>query len=341
MARSPFSIREFKGLDNKHDPKTLVEIEKKQAAAYATAATNVDFDVNFGVTRRRGWSLELPGICHSLWTSPDKAYTLVVKDGVLGLLDTSLNFTALQAASDRFFAYTDTGAGIYMSDGQSIYRLDTSGPSLDVMSRAGTYDPSTRVVDADEDEVIYDHPLPGTVLQWMFGRLWVANEYGVFYSRAYRPDQFNLANDYLDLRNITMIAPVDDGYYLGTQELVYFVAGTNPKMPTPTAVVCDIGAIPRSAAVLPASQFKEGAEGDVVVWESIRGKLLGRNSGAVEFMIDEHVAYPTADYAATLLREMNGEVHHIAALANKNTEGSNMRATDIAVAEVRRNGILI
>lgn len=346
MAREPFTIRKFKGLDNRNPVETLATFgtrsESKLGETFLPTIINADIDSDFGVTRRRGWQLQSSGLFHSLWTSPDRSLTFVVKDGQVGVLDTDLVFTGLLPAAEDFFSYADTGAGVYFSDGH-LMAVYVDGVAT-VLSRAGTYDPTSRVVDPAEDGVVYDATPAGSIIVWAFGRLWVVTDLGIFYSRGYHPDQFNLADDYLNLPDVTMLAATATGYYIGTSEAVYYVSGANPKMPSLTKPVCDFGAFPRSAAVLPASQFGGANDNkdDVVVWESPRGKVLGKNEGAVELMTNEHVSYPSyAEYAATFLREVDGEVHHVASLAQPSTDGSNMRATDTAVAEIRRNGVII
>lgn len=341
MARQPFSIREFRGLDNRNAPETLVEFDRRVGTAFATIASNVDFDTTFGVYRRQGWSLSDAGEFHSLWTNPAGDITFCVKDSEVGILSESLAFSGLLPASEKFFTYADTGAGIYFSDGQrmAVYSEGT----VTVLAQAGTYDfASGNALDLADDLTAFDSPPPGSLVMWMFGRLWVATEEGVFFSRGHRPDQFNLADDYLDMPGVVMLAPTASGYYLGTRDQVFYIAGKNPKEPIPTKPVTDFGVFPRSFAVLPAKQFGEGGEGDVVVWESPKGKILGADGGNISLLTDTRIAYPEyAEYAATLLREVNGQIHHVAALAQPSTDGSNMRTTDIAVAEIRRNGIII
>jgi hypothetical protein len=340
MARKPFSIHKFKGLDNRNAPESIITVDRDKVESFASIAMNVDFDSAFGAARRKGWALSVAGDFHSLWANPDKTLVFVAKDSQVGLLDAELTFTPLLTSGIEFFSYADTGAGVYFSNGRYVASY-AEGVATE-LSHIGGYDFQTSVVDPTDDATAYDATPPGTLLSWMFGRLWVVIEEGAYFSRGFRPDQFNLADDYIALPNIKMVMPTHSGYFIGTDSEVFYINGKNPKQPNPTNKVCDFGVVPRSAALLPASQFGgDLGAGDVVVWESPRGKVIGTDGGAILLPTDEHIAYPSAEYAATLLREINGEVHHVAALAQPSTDGSNMRATDIAVAEVVRNGITI
>lgn len=334
--RGNYPVKEFQGIDNLRDPKELAEVSEAMTRTFLSAAFNVDITRNLKLRRRRGWSMKKSGSFHSLQT--EGGINFCVKDNQFGVLDGSLGFTALAPASDFQFSCVDTGAGVYCSDNRHMYRYLEG--SLVELARAGTYD--FNQTSLEDDEQFYDSPPPGKILTWMFGRLWVVTDDYICYSRSYRPDQVNIFNDIIELPGVTMLRPATNGYYIGTEDVVYYISGGNPKVPSLTTTVSSSGCIFGTAKTLPYKLFGDGSKtGECVVWESKHGKMLGSPDGAVTALTIDHVVYNNAQSGASFLRELNGDIHHISTLSNQDPSGQNFRATDIATAEIRRNGIII
>lgn len=335
-----FKIKEFTGLDNKSDPRDLITEGENSATTFLSTAENIDFTKNNKLRLRPGWELKSSGDYHSAWQSNDLSKSFIVKDGQLGLISNELIHTPLLDVSGRQICYADTTSAIFMSDGQSMWRYLNG--SINEISSFGTYDTPFTHVDPTSDNELYDSPPAGTVLSYIFGRLWVANEFGVFYSRSYKPEQFIMSEDFIDLQNVTMMIPVTNGYYIGTEDLVYFFSGGNPKKPTVVDIVSNSGPIKGTGIVLSAKLFSfDDKSGLVAIWESDQGKMLGSKNGVVTPLTYDRVAASMAEKGASFLRELNGETHHISSLANPNSDASNFRTSDTAVGEVIRNGITI
>jgi hypothetical protein len=335
MARrsKTYNINEFYGLDNKHSPESLYNANHTKT--YLAAAKNVDITSSNQVRRRDGFTLKDAGEYHSLWASFDLA--LAVKNNALVKISDDLDITTL---TDSTFAssplsYADTGAVVYVSDGKAIGKTD--GETFEVLAGAGTYDLTDRSLSPANDGEIYDKPVPGYPIAWMFGRLWCATKDAVFYSRAYEPERFNLMDNYLDMPDVTMLGCVDDGYYIGTSERVYFVEGGNPNTPTRVNAVCPYGAIKGTCISIDASQlYDETLTGKALAFESKRGKVIALNGGRILEPSAKHVSPDPSDIGSMFLREYNGESQLVSSLANKDGQGSSMRATDYAEAEIIR-----
>lgn len=332
-----FKIKAFLGLDNRSDPASLAELSGEQGTTLLSTATDIDITRDGKIRRRKGWSLESSGDYHSLWQN--SSVTFVVKNQVLGTLDSSLSFTPLVAASERPFVYADTGPEVYLSDNQSVYRWDGELTRLD---QEGRYDFARSDLDLADDATRYNSPPPGHVYTWMFGRLWVGTATAIFYSRAYRPGQFDLTKDFLEIPEATLIQPTEDGYYLGTQTDVLYVSGGDPKKPSQTITASPYPAILGTAAIVERNLFDPSVKtGKAVIWDSLGGKMLGLPGGNVEALTFKRHALGDISGGAAFLRESNGNTHHVSALKNRNSDSSNMRASDVATAEIVRNGILI
>ena len=331
-------INKFRGLDNRNKPNSLVRIMEHDS--FLTEADNVDISSSLSISRRSGFTLSDAGEFHSLWSNESGTISLVVKDNTLVSISSDLSLEDIMPVGPLPLSYTDTGAGIYLSNGSVMVCYVDS--TAEVLAQAGTYIwPTRNSINPDEDQEFYDAPPPGELLVWMFGRLWVVTEDGIYYSRSFRPDSFDLRNNYIDLPGVTMLAAVDDGFYVATEKEAFFHVGGNPKDSGGLRKVCNYGAVSRTALETNASLFGyEKLTGRVIVWESDRGKILGANGGQVLEMTSKHVSQETAELGAMFMREVNGQTHLVSSLAQSG-EGSNMRTTDIAVAEVRRNGVLI
>lgn len=339
MRGRPFTINGFEGVDNRHAPEDLIAYAERAARATSRlpVGKNVDISDSLKLRRRVGFAQTLSGNYHSLWANAD--YSFAVKDYQLIYAPLGAA-TALRSASSREVSYADTGAGVYISDGQFIGRyLDGAYADL---ARAGTYDRPTSTLDPTDEVDAYDSPPPGTILLWAFGRLWVVTDWGVAFSRAYRPDQVNLVSDYWDMPGVTLLAAVDDGLYVGTSTEIMFFAGTDPKKATPLRTVIQAGAVARTQVMTTADKLgTDGGTGQAVLFESTIGKLAGYSGGRIRALTDQSLSYAVGATGASFLREINGMTQHISSLPARDSDGSNMRTTDTAVAEVRRNGILI
>lgn len=340
MGGTPRTIQAFKGVDNRNAPESIVAKDRDKIETYLTEAINVDISRVGKPKRRTGFTLSSAGSYHSLWHENGQGFA--VKDSRLISIDGNLVETDLRAASDQYFSYADAmDAGVYMSDGAAMLRYRDG--SLSELTNVGTYNPASSYLDPSEDSAIYDNPPPGNLVVWMFGRLWVATSDAIYYSRGYLPDQFNSADDYIAESGVTLLGPAGDGYYIGTDKKVQFIASKNPKDPAGVTNVTRFGAVLGTQIILEdVGVFGiDGASGPGVVWESEEGKILGLTGGRVVKMVQDRVSYPAGDRGASIIRSLNGENFHISSLATKDGDSSNMRTTDTAVAQVIRNGITV
>lgn len=337
MANNTSEITNFFGVDNKHAPESLVDRSKK--SAYLTEGKNIDISSKYSISRRCGYEKVIDGNFHSLWGNKD--YTFVMSDGTFTKINNDLSLTGMGANvfGSLPLSYADTGSFIYISDGIDIIKTD--GTNSFVIQNGATYEnPSHQFYkeNAPVDTDIYDAPQAGNPIAWMFGRLWCATKDAIFYSKGYEPDLFNLETDYIDIKNVSMLGAVDDGYYIGTDAEVYFISGGDPNTPTRLDVVSKYGAVKGTCISIDAQQLGlESGEGKALVFESKRGKIVALNGGKIVEATEDKIAYSVGNAGAMFMREQNGESHLISSLRNLgDTDGANMRATDYAEAEIIR-----
>lgn len=334
-------IEKFLGLNNKWPRNTLSVQERDVIETYLQEAVNVDIIRDAKFARRAGATQLDAQECHSLWADPFGQHAFIVFSGVLSKLAEDYTGTALTQVGERQVVYTRANHEIYMSDDESIWAYDLDTDLFEVLTAVGTYERDRFKLDMSEEAPYYSAPPPGYALAFFGGRLLVANEYGLWFSEFGFPRRFNEEDSFIPFDDITVLGVVDDGLFLGYGDCVYFMSGTNIKKQQ-FRLVTGSRAVKGTLIQTDAKHFRmDGASGPAVIWESEEGKILGLNGGRVEKLTEDRVSYATSTFGASFMREQNGETHHISTFPDRGMEANNLRTTDIAIAEVRRNGILI
>ncbi len=158
-------------------------------------------------------------------------------------------------------------------------------------------------------------PAPvGTVLAFWRGRVLVAVGNVLYASLHAEWELFDLQRDYKQFgAAITLIQPVDDGIYVGTERGLVFLAGTEfdslqyvPLLPEP--VVLGSGVAVRGDLVALGDGRGDGAAMLCIVGG---GVLAGFNSGAVNRLTHQRYRTAAREVAATF-REVGGMPQYIA-----------------------------
>ncbi len=330
----PVTTKAFLGVNNKLPPEALTKIERGEAESFFVEAMNVDMNDAGGFSRRRGFSQVLAGACHSVWGSSHGMYLVCdgwlcrfINEDTVPIVEVSLAPVSYAQGPDR----------VFFSNGQVIGWLQ--GDEYGLYEQEGTYSRTAQFLDAEEEQAFYDTPPPGPEIEFFAGRLWVAAE-AVWYSQAFFPERVDRRHNYLPWSGVTMLGAVADGLYLGRENEVWFLSGTDPKQMRPVQV-CDYGAVSGTKVYANADKFlPDSTGGRVVLWESSQGKVLGLPGGQIKLLTDRNVSYAPGARGASLLRELAGFTQHVSTFPSGG-EGSGMRASDTAIAEIRRNGVVI
>lgn len=343
MALGPIA-QSFAGIDNKSRPEDLgaAWFSRDRAAVPLREAVNVDLTDTGGVERRQGFSLLTANIQHSLWVSPSGTTCLGYGDGQLRSLATDLVTTSdLLAVADKPLAFCECSNGvIYFSNGQIVGKYD--GTTAAEIAKAGTYERSSYKIDQSEEAVYYDGPPAGFILEWAFGRLWVVDADGVWHSQGFEPEKFDRENDYIAWPDVTMFKAVDGGFYLGTAESVQFLPGGNPKgWASGRRQVSNSGAV-LGTAILAKQEAGRTSSAPGCMWESVTGaKLFGSPDGQVAELSADTVSWPTGSRGASIILDRLGRTQHVTVFPQDEERDNNFRTSDFAVAEIRRNGVII
>lgn len=329
----------FAGIDNTSRPEDLGKewLSRDKPPVHLRTAVNIDITNTGRIVGREGFSLVQSGSWHSIWS--DGSVVLGVKNGVLSSVDSTLTtVTSIGTVGEKPLAFCKADNGsVYLSNGHTIWRY--ANGTLTALSYFGSYTRSRVEFDAAAEETYYDAPPPGVILEWAFGRLWVVDSIAIYYSRPFHPERFDAENDFIPWADVTMLKFVSTGAYLGTADSVHFLPGGNPvKWAEGIRKVSQSGAVLGASLVCDGSYFDK--PGDYCVWESPKmGKMAGDASGTV-VALNSRATYDATERGAILLQRAPG-LDKIISTFPKNSDGGNFGATDVAVAEVRRNGVVI
>lgn len=200
---------------------------------------------------------------------------------------------------------------IYISgpDGTELFRGPVVNNTLSSVSYSGDgYDLSVRL------ETMFDTPPPaGDIVESYNGIMYVVRGDTAWHSKPYQFERFRLATKWLRFPGqVTMFAAVNDGIYVSTPDVTWFVSGSSPAE-FKSKVVFDYGAIPFTAAkttlgaVKGLTEFEEGApSGTAVVWGSTRGVCFGTEGGAAINMTDRVYDLPVSQRGTALVRQARG-----------------------------------
>lgn len=183
----------------------------------------------------------------------------------------------------------------------------------------------------------------GHIVRYFKGRMWVAVGNVLMFSPALRYGVYDPRHTYFQFPSrITIVQPVEDGVYVVSDQ-TYFLSGTDP-MQMAQRVVYSTGAVEGTGINVPPTMIKED-EFDTLpdylaFWYSSQGAVLGLPGGQVRTITEDIMNLPDYGRGATLLRNENGIRQLVTSLGARGN-ASGFGASDTAVAEVRRNGVVI
>jgi hypothetical protein len=150
----------------------------------------------------------------------------------------------------------------------------------------------------------------GSIVRAWHGRLLVAVGNTVVFSQPFRYGLTDPRSDFINFNTeVVMIEPVDGGVYVGTNEAVYFLAGTGPGDFT-QALACTNAPTPYAStlvhgAVLPP-KIAQGVDGLVALWLGRLGYSLGLPSGLVHDVQSDRIALPIYDSGSLVAYSKDG-----------------------------------
>lgn len=180
-------------------------------------------------------------------------------------------------------------------------------------------------------------------LCYAFGRMWGSSGSTVYYSEPFKLGWFKLAgNKFVFDSNITLIAKVSTGLFVGMQEKTVFLAGTEPdKMQLSDAGAGSIKGtlaycnnLPDLGSVLgtPEKGFV-----DVPVWTTSEGIVAGNQSGKLYNLTKNKIKMGIPSSGASLYRNAEGVFQFLTSFKSGST-GSGAGFIDTDTYNVFKNG---
>lgn len=183
-------------------------------------------------------------------------------------------------------------------------------------------------------------PLPGQIVRHFNGRVYIARNEKIVFTE---PLRYHLTRPsqgiYMMPKYITLMEPSTDGLYVGTEQGVVFIGGTDPYK-VEQIHVSPYAPVEKAVSRIPGEKFGVGVD-EVPVWWGTDGVMVvGLPGGQLRQVTRDRLAVESFQAGAVALREYEGMSHVVSSL--RRGDGINrMGATDTVVAEVRQNNIVL
>lgn len=210
-------------------------------------------------------------------------------------------------------------ANVYVTkrDGDIFYRA----LSLSNTSRTVDYTDEDTLTALDCKTLLLSPPPAGQVLGYYNGRIYIGSFDIVWYTDPFRYELVNLATNYLPFsEDVTLIGPVKDGIYFGTDSEIVFGKGNDPKK-LEWVQVADYGAIFGTMRTIEYTQ-RDGSIEKAVILASQKGICMGKPGGDFHNITEKTYRYDPSLTGTGLVRFTRGTQQYIAVLKGTDVENS-------------------
>ena len=330
----------FEGLRNTVTAERLKPTELERAL-------NIDIDDAGQIHRRRGYTKVSDGAFHSLFTN-NSGRMYVVKDGTLGVLYPNYTFESLlpnvgndpldyvQVGGDVYFSSMTASGVISMENIVSQWGQQVApGQWLSPVVRP------TETLPPTKGKFIAAPPMATSLTYWN-GRIYLANGNTVWATELYLYNYVDNTRNFLNFESeVTMLATVTDGLYVGTVDHVWFLSG--PFVEMKRIPIMSYGVMPRSSVEVPAELIKPQINQDpqspirnAVMFMTKTGLCAGFDGGIIYNLTQAEVIFPDAVSAAPMFRRQDGVNSYVVVTDSGGTPAANTRIGDWVDVEIRR-----
>lgn len=163
-----------------------------------------------------------------------------------------------------------------------------------------------------ESESVYMCEAPhGHLVTEYYGHLLIANDRYLYRSQPYGPELFDLL-DYLPFESrITILAPTERGLYIGTEDEIGFIAGTDPDEFVYSKLT-DYGAIEGTLSNVQTHFLNfEVPENIAATFFTERGIVIGLPGGALTNITNQRYEVDASQRGASIVRQFGGSAAYI------------------------------
>lgn len=344
MASQPPQLPESITLSNFKGIRNTVNRERLAPEEFESAV-NIDLDDVGQVRRRRGYTLQLAGNCHSLRTIGGRV--LGVKDGILGVVSPDFSFQSLgTVVGPERLSYTQVDRTTYFSSMTASGKLtDTTVELWGAPSDAGQWLSPVMTPTDTLGEVfgtqINAPPMASEITSYS-GRIYLLAGKYLWATELFLYDYIQKTRNFFQFESEgTMLAAVSDGLYVGTEDGLYFLRGTLSqgmkvdKLQDGTVIRGSAEYIP-AADIHPQTQQGPVPESLAVVFMTDQGVCAGFEGGRVYNLTRGRMVFPGVVSAAVMHRNDSGVSSYVAVADSAGGPISNTRIGDYVDAEIVR-----
>lgn len=317
-------------------------------------AKNIDLDDAGQVRRRRGFRKVSEGSWHSLY-SDASGLMLGVKDNVLGIIQANYSFDPLlPSIGSEHLDYVRVADTIYFSSMSTSGKFDTLTRQVYPWGQIGgdgtwlspVVNP-TPTLGPIRGKSLGKVPMASCLDHWN-GRIYMASGRLLWATELYLYNYVDKTRTFFQFEDeITMVAAVTDGLYVGTTAALFFLgyerqiaASIKELRRTP---ILSYGVLPRSNVRVPAELIKPQLSQDpqspiknAVIFMTHTGIVAGFDGGSTYNLTQADVLFPDANRAAAMFRRQDG-INQFVAVTNSGgdpTDGA--RIGEYVDVEIRR-----
>lgn len=227
-------------------------------------------------------------------------------------------------------------------------RIYVSQLNSEILYHAATVlaSPTTTIYDTDIgkgkelDTQNLKPPQAGQLVAEMNGRIYIARNSKVIFTEPLRYELTRPSQGIFMFSDfITLLEPVQDGLYVGTNKGIVFIDGADPYS-VKQVHVSPYAPVEQATARVPGEKFGVSLETVPVWWGTDGVMMLGLPKGELRQLTRDRLAVPEFQRGAVSVREYEGMSHVVSSLYSGDGENA-MGATDTVVAEVRQNNIVL
>lgn len=274
-------------------------------------AVNVVFDDTGRARTRPGVQRRYSGVgCHSFYACPLGRF--FVENGVLSRhVGDDIAIPLRNVAGPVAYHYAYDGY-LYCSDNATCWKVS---PLL-AISVWGDPIPSTaadfETAGYTEYPEVFGAIPPGVMIRGLAGRLFIISGATAHFTDAYATGRYRPHRNYIPFEStIRVFEPVEDGVWVATENLTWWLQGTDPSHFAEQMQIF--------TPKLPyGGVFGSGTrdvQGNRALWMSLRGAIAAGSGGQIANLQEAHTAVSTASSGASLLLEHDGMRHLISTLA--------------------------
>lgn len=310
------------------------------------AAVNIDLDDVGEPSRRRGYTQRDNSSWHSVKTQGGKVFG--VRNGLLGIIRPDFSFSSLAVnVGTAAVCYTHLNEETYFSSTAAQGVVDATetvqswGATLGQGEWQSPVIAPTVTLGAISGQLMGDPPVASAIEAYN-GRIYLAHGKTLWATELFRYHYVDRTKNYLQFEDdITMLAAMVDGLYVGTTKATYFLKG-RMLAEFQLIEVTSSPTLPGSEVWVPADLVHPQAQnapiptGDALVFMTEAGVCAGFDGGTLYNLTQAKVVLPRASSAAALFRQLDGVNTYVAVTDSAGTPTASARIGDYVDAEIVR-----